>query len=500
MYSDWSVDFFSRDTTLRKSFSLSTFSPCLLHLGSRETHEAVCLHKNKSKLFIMLSNTNTIAATALSRSQESPCTDKNFPSRLYRFLNLVESYDLSHIASWQPHGRCFRIHNPKEFVNLTEPRYVNLFLYLYRFAHYPLKFPFFSWFVYSKYSSFQRQLNIYGFTRITSGSDKNCYFHEHFLRGQKHLLHKIIRIPTKKDAPFLSRVLTQTPDFDVMPAVNETADSSTSEAHPGLPIAMLNSRIQHLNSSADHVQADSDVERRIELLRRTNLQCTNETIQQQNAARRYRDLLLNSNPPTPAVSRDALILQMLQNRTSMSAASELSLALSQFHAPVEAPLSLQTVPLELLRRQQLNLAPTTALPLGFSQSNQIRTSQFESLSAGRSTLASLLQQQDPRNQARVLVLDPLRQMRYSDPLLLNQIPSVATRSLQNQLLEHQLNRFDVERRLNAMSFLPNAAGGLLTSVTGPSGRPKSDNLDNTNSQHADQRSASDNIEVGPNVP
>lgn len=98
----------------------------------------LCVHKNTSKL--MLSNTNTLAATATSRSQETPCSDKNFPSRLFRFLNLVESYDLSHIASWQPHGRCFRIHNPKEFVNLTEPRYVNIYLSLNLFTHIRLIF------------------------------------------------------------------------------------------------------------------------------------------------------------------------------------------------------------------------------------------------------------------------------------------------------------------------------------------------------------------------
>ena len=38
-----------------------------------------------------------------------------------------------------------------------------------------------------KYSSFQRQLNLYGFTRISFGRDSNCYYHEYFLRGHAHL-------------------------------------------------------------------------------------------------------------------------------------------------------------------------------------------------------------------------------------------------------------------------------------------------------------------------
>ncbi len=39
-----------------------------------------------------------------------------FPGRLHKMLRGVESEGLSHIVSWQPHGRCFVVHKPKEFV------------------------------------------------------------------------------------------------------------------------------------------------------------------------------------------------------------------------------------------------------------------------------------------------------------------------------------------------------------------------------------------------
>jgi hypothetical protein len=39
-----------------------------------------------------------------------------FPGRLYKMLRCVEAEGMSHIVSWQPHGRCFVIHKPKEFV------------------------------------------------------------------------------------------------------------------------------------------------------------------------------------------------------------------------------------------------------------------------------------------------------------------------------------------------------------------------------------------------
>jgi HSF-type DNA-binding len=54
-----------------------------------------------------------------------------------------------------------------------------------------------SWFRHSHYTSFQRQLNVYGFERITIGSDKNAYYHKNFLRGQYDLALLIKRCAIK---------------------------------------------------------------------------------------------------------------------------------------------------------------------------------------------------------------------------------------------------------------------------------------------------------------
>jgi hypothetical protein len=44
----------------------------------------------------------------------------NFPSVLHRMLKCVDdnSAALAEIVSWQPHGRCFRVHRVREFVQL----------------------------------------------------------------------------------------------------------------------------------------------------------------------------------------------------------------------------------------------------------------------------------------------------------------------------------------------------------------------------------------------
>lgn len=69
-----------------------------------------------------------------------------------------------------PHGRAFAIHHVERFCREIMPRY----------------------FKQSRLSSFQRQLNIYGFSRITtpeqdSGEPPCAYYHELFLKGRPAL-------------------------------------------------------------------------------------------------------------------------------------------------------------------------------------------------------------------------------------------------------------------------------------------------------------------------
>ncbi len=73
-----------------------------------------------------------------------------FPLRLHTMLDAVESEGLANIVSWQPHGRAFVVHDTQRFVHEIMPRF----------------------FQQHKYSSFQRQLNLYGFMRLTKkGAD-----------------------------------------------------------------------------------------------------------------------------------------------------------------------------------------------------------------------------------------------------------------------------------------------------------------------------------------
>jgi len=78
-----------------------------------------------------------------------------FPEKLMEMLSR-ESRMNSSIVSWLPHGRAFIVRKPKEFSQKIMHRY----------------------FRQTKITSFQRQLNLYGFRRLTQGPDTGAYYHE----------------------------------------------------------------------------------------------------------------------------------------------------------------------------------------------------------------------------------------------------------------------------------------------------------------------------------
>lgn len=118
----------------------------------------------------------------------------SFPTKLHNVLEQVEADGLAHIVSWQPHGRCFLIHKPKEFADHVMPHY----------------------FRQSKLTSFQRQLNLYGFSRLTRGKDSGGYYHEMFLRGKVALTKKMMRTKIKGTKFKAASSPDQEPDFYTM--------------------------------------------------------------------------------------------------------------------------------------------------------------------------------------------------------------------------------------------------------------------------------------------
>jgi hypothetical protein len=51
----------------------------------------------------------------------STTSSRNFPEILHYVLNDMEKDGLQHVAAWQPHGRCFVVHDQKLFVEKILP-------------------------------------------------------------------------------------------------------------------------------------------------------------------------------------------------------------------------------------------------------------------------------------------------------------------------------------------------------------------------------------------
>jgi len=120
-----------------------------------------------------------------------------FPLKLHQALEQVEDDGFADCISWQPHGRCFVIRKPKQFVEQVMPRYFNQ----------------------TKLTSFQRQLNLYGFVRLTRGPDANGYYHEYFLRGRPFLTKYMVRTRVKGTKIKGASSPDDEPDFYSMPPV-----------------------------------------------------------------------------------------------------------------------------------------------------------------------------------------------------------------------------------------------------------------------------------------
>ncbi len=104
-------------------------------------------------------------------------TETNFPMKLYDMLSNPDNH---HAIAWMPHGRAWKVRQKDVFMRTTCPQY----------------------FSQTKFESFIRQANGWGFRRIRKeGPDRNAYYHGLFLRGQPELLEDMRRpLPGEKAA------------------------------------------------------------------------------------------------------------------------------------------------------------------------------------------------------------------------------------------------------------------------------------------------------------
>jgi HSF-type DNA-binding len=178
-------------------------------------------------------------ATSISASLDPPklYAPVLFPWKLHEMLDNSSSRTMESVVSWLPQKNAFRVHNVKNFMDTIMPKY----------------------FKQTKYRSFQRQLNMWGFERINCGPHKGGYFHKYFVRGNVSLCNlmrrqKIKGVKGGQAAHFSihSQVLLGVGSYSIGEAVTRSPSSSPhvdskhnfQELHQILPSAFSCSRYQ----------------------------------------------------------------------------------------------------------------------------------------------------------------------------------------------------------------------------------------------------------------
>jgi hypothetical protein len=97
------------------------------------------------------------AVAPRDRNARGPAT--SFPLKLHQMLDKAEQCGYQHVVSWLPGGKSFQIHNPEGMVTILKTQFNQ-----------------------TKYKSFLRQIQNYGFHRFTRGPKKGVCTHKLFVQ------------------------------------------------------------------------------------------------------------------------------------------------------------------------------------------------------------------------------------------------------------------------------------------------------------------------------
>mmetsp|Transcript_19334 Transcript_19334/g.44054 ORF Transcript_19334/g.44054 Transcript_19334/m.44054 type:complete len:239 (-) Transcript_19334:173-889(-) len=185
---------------------------------------------------------------------------QQFPRRLYEMLEVESSSQSSQdfdkkIIRWSKSGRAFKISDTKTFAEILLPRYFKT----------------------SKFSSFQRNLNLYGFSKVRRGPDADMYAHPSFIRGSPSNLSELRKENTrglkklpqtqsssKRTASTTSRDMLSINTQAIPPvdtfflSKNQNIEESFSSAAPSLEDSTPSSNIR--NSTTSKTSSEKEVQ------------------------------------------------------------------------------------------------------------------------------------------------------------------------------------------------------------------------------------------------
>jgi hypothetical protein len=98
-------------------------------------------------------------------------SSSSFPFRLYEILSKPEFVD---IVTWLPTGKAWSVIDPTAFMEVVASKYFRN---------------------QTKFASFIRQVNGWGFQRLSITQNKSAYYHDNFIRGRPDLVRMMVRLP-----------------------------------------------------------------------------------------------------------------------------------------------------------------------------------------------------------------------------------------------------------------------------------------------------------------
>jgi len=144
------------------------------------------------------SSANSMPALVMEASSRKEKEARlHFPCKVYDMLEDADKQGHKEIVSWNASGTGFTVHNKDLFTKKIIPQYFNQ----------------------TKYKSFQRQLSLYGFQRITGGENKGLRYHEKLRRGMRDLCRSMKPIgykPRSSEAKEVMKALASPSPLRVM--------------------------------------------------------------------------------------------------------------------------------------------------------------------------------------------------------------------------------------------------------------------------------------------
>jgi len=139
------------------------------------------------------------------------------------------------IIDWSPTGRAFRITDVSAFSSLILPKYFRT----------------------NNFSSFQRNLNLYGFSKVRRGPDADMYAHPSFMRGRSDKLSQLRKCKSAADRKRLAAANVAIIESQFMLAPRPSTSEEKCSSKPRGPGMLLASIQEQINDDPGRVVSPS---------------------------------------------------------------------------------------------------------------------------------------------------------------------------------------------------------------------------------------------------